>query len=320
MTIGKKRLLITEPDNFSEKALVVLNEFFHIKTSRIKNREELKLEIADAEIIFVRLGFVIDKEIISYATNLKFILTATTGLDHIDTDYFESLGGEVISLKGEVNFLENIPSTAEHTWALLLALLKRIPSSYEHVKNGGWNRNLYINTNLRGKKIGILGLGRVGSQVANFAKAFGMEVGFFDVEKTDAQFLKFNTSEEMFGWADIVTIHIPFSSENKKIIGKKVLSFIKKDSIIINTSRGGIWDEDEIAKLIKCGKIKGIATDVLENELYTGSIIANPLVKLSKQNFNVIITPHIAGATKESMEMTEEFIVQKFLQKLGVYK
>ncbi|RED19568.1 D-3-phosphoglycerate dehydrogenase [Flavobacterium cutihirudinis] len=315
MTIGKKKLLITESDNFSVKALTILNEFFQVKIGRIENREELKLEIADADIIFVRLGFVIDKEIISKATNLKFILTATTGLDHIDTNYFESVGGEVISLKGEVGFLKSIPSTAEHTWGLLIALLKRIPSAYDHVKNGGWDRNLYINTNLKGKKIGILGFGRVGTQVANFAKAFDMEVGFFDVKDIDSQFVKFYAPEEMFDWADIISLHIPFSLENKKIVNKNLLSYINKEAVLINTSRGGIWDEDEVARLIKCGQIKGVATDVLENELYAESILSNPLVELSKQNFNIIITPHIAGATKESMEMTEEFIVEKFLQK-----
>lgn len=315
MTIGKKKLLITEPDNFSEKALATLSKFFQIKIGKIENREELKLEIADADIIFVRLKFVIDKEIIREANNLKFILTATTGLDHIDTNYFESIGGEIVSLKGEVDFLKSIPSTAEHTWGLLLALLKKIPSSYEHVKNGGWDRNLYINTNLKGKKIGILGFGRVGTQVANFAKAFDMEVGFFDSENRESQFIKFHSPEQMFAWADIISLHIPFSVENKKYVSKKLLSFIKKETVIINTSRGGIWDEEEIARLIKCGQIKGVATDVLENELYAENIASNPLVELSKNNFNIIITPHIAGATTESMEKTEEFIAEKFLQK-----
>lgn len=318
MKTGKKKLLITEPNNFSQKALAILSEAFDVKSIKIKDREELKLEISSVDAIFIRLGFVIDKEILDKASNLKFILTATTGLDHIDVDYFKSLGGEVISLKDEVDFLKSIPSTAEHTWALLLALLKKIPTSFDHVKNGGWNRNLFINTNLKEKKIGILGLGRVGTQVADFAKAFGMEIGFFDVKNVESQFLRFNSPEELFKWADIITIHIPFSVENEKFIGKELLSFVKNGTVLINTSRGGVWDENEIARLIVNGNFSGIATDVLENELNGETIELNPLVDLARQSYNVIITPHIAGATKESMEMTEEFVAKKLISKRGI--
>lgn len=315
MKTGKKKLLITEPNNFSKKALTILSEAFDVKSVKIKDREELKLEISSVNAIFIRLGFVIDKEILDKASNLKFILTATTGLDHIDVDYFKSLGGEVISLKDEVDFLKSIPSTAEHTWALLLALLKKVPTSFDHVKKGGWNRNLFINTNLKEKKIGILGLGRVGTQVANFAKVFGMEIGFFDVKNVESHFLRFNSPEELFDWADIITVHIPFSVENEKFISKELLSYVKKGTVIINTSRGGVWDENEIARLIVNGHFSGIATDVLENELNGETIELNPLVYLARQNYNVIITPHIAGATKESMEMTEEFVAKKLLSK-----
>ncbi|WP_281633873.1 NAD(P)-dependent oxidoreductase [Flavobacterium luteolum] len=316
MTIGKKKLLITESNNFSKNALTTLNDFFQVKQGRIESRDELKIEIADSDIIFVRLGFVIDKEIIEKAPNLKFILSATTGLDHIDVTYFESIGGKVISLRNEVDFLKSIPSTAEHTWALLLALLKKIPSSFDHVKKGEWNRNLYINTNLKCKKIGILGLGRVGMQVANFAKTFDMEVGFFDVKDIESQFNKFKTSQELFAWADIISIHIPYTETNKNFVNKELLSYLKSNSVIINTSRGGIWDEEEVAFLIEKGIISGVATDVLKNELNLKSISSNPLVLLANQDFNVIITPHVAGASKESMEMTEEFIVQKFLDQI----
>lgn len=318
MKIGKKKLLITEPENFSNKALTALQEFFEVKLLKIKSREELKLEIHDVDVIFVRLGFVIDQEILEKGRNLKFILTATTGLDHIDLVYFKSVGGEVISLKGEIDFLKSIPSTAEHTWALLLALLKKIPNSFDHVKNGKWDRNQFINTNLKEKKIGILGLGRVGIQVADFAKAFGMNIGFFDVKNIESPFFKFDSPEEMFRWADIITIHIPFSVENEKFVNKELLSFIKTGAIIINTSRGGVWDENEIARLIKNNKIGGVSTDVLQNELYEETLMFNPLVNLAKQNFNIIITPHIAGATKESMEMTEEFVVRKLLFKENI--
>lgn len=308
------KILITESENFSSKAIASLRNYFQVELANVNDREELILKIADFDIIFIRLGFKIDNDIINKAKNLKYILTATTGLDHIGVEYFESRGGKVISLKGETEFLGTIPSTAEHTWALLLSLIKKIPSSFQHVKKGEWDRNLFINSNLKEKRIGILGLGRVGKQVAKFAEAFEMEVGYHDIVPIKSEFKNFKTPEELFNWADIVTIHIPYTLENENFVDKELLSHIKRQSVIINTSRGGIWNEKEVAILIKKGKLNGVATDVLENELNMDSISSNPLVLLAQQNYNVIITPHIAGATKESMALTEEFIVDKFLK------
>lgn len=310
------KILITESNDFSPKAITVLRNQFEVRTVNVKSKQELIEMISDFEVLFVRLGFSIDKEIIQKAKKLKFILTATTGLDHIDVIYFESIGGKVISLKNQTAFLSTIPSTAEHTWALLLSLIKKIPSSFHHVKNGEWNRNLYVNSNLKEKKIGILGLGRVGNQVAKFARVFDMEVGFFDTVLIKSQFKKFETPEELFKWADIVSIHIPYTVENENFVNKELLSHFKRHSVLINTSRGGIWDEKEVAILIENGVLTGVATDVLKNELNQDSIAVNPLVLLANQNYNVIITPHIAGATKESMAMTEEFIVKIFLNGL----
>jgi D-3-phosphoglycerate dehydrogenase len=314
MKNGKMKVLITESENFSSKAIASLRNHFQVEMANINDSEELILKIADFDIIFIRLRCKIDKDIFNKAKKLKYILTATTGLDHVDVEYFESIGGEVISLKGETEFLETVPSTAEHTWALLLSLIKKVHSSFQHVKKGGWDRNLFINSNLKEKKIGILGLGRVGKQVAKFANAFEMEVGFHDIVPIKSEFKIFKTPEELFNWADIVSIHIPYTIENENFVNKELLSHIKCQSVLINTSRGGIWEEKEVAILIKKGKLNGVATDVLENELNMDSIASNPLVLLAQQNYNVIITPHIGGATKESMEMTEEFIVDKFLK------
>lgn len=308
------KVLITESTNFSCAAIAALKSQFEVKAVKLGSQEELLEMVSDFDVIFVRLGFIIDREIIQKAKKLKYILTATTGLDHIDVTYFESIGGKVVSLKGEAEFLSTIPSTAEHTWALLLSLIKKVPSSFQHVKEGQWNRNLFINNNLKDKKLGILGFGRVGKQVAKYAKVFDMEVGFFDIIPIESDFEQFKTPEELFIWADIVTIHIPNTITNENFVSKKLLSYSKTHLVLINTSRGGVWDEKEVAILIEKGKISGVAADVLKNEMNIDSVAVNPLVILANQNYNVILTPHIAGATKESMIMTEIYIVEKFLQ------
>jgi D-3-phosphoglycerate dehydrogenase len=224
-----------------------------------------------------------------------------------------SQGGQVISLKNEVDFLGTIPSTAEHTWALLLALLRKIPVAFDHVKQGEWNRNGFKGNNLRGKKIGILGLGRVGKQVAHFAEAFGMEVGFFDTVSIVSNYKQHATAADLFQWSDIISIHIPLTPENVGFVNKTLFKN-SNPMFIINTSRGAIWNENDMAALLKEGKLVGLATDVITDELVSANWTDNPLIALANQQYNVIVTPHIAGATFESMAMTEAFITQKFLQ------
>lgn len=308
------RILITESGDFSLNALAELQKHFEVIQHDFTSLEVLIENIAEVDVLFVRLRFKLTKEILEKAPQLQYILTATTGLDHIDTDYFESRGGKVISLKGEVDFLGSIPSTAEHTWALLLALLKKIPSAFEDVKEGNWHRDHFKGNNLRGKKIGILGLGRVGKQVAHFAEAFGLEIGYFDVVAQTNHYTSFSNPLQLFAWAEIISIHIPYNTKNENFVNMELLQHCQKNAVLINTSRGNVWDENWVAELLKQNKIFGVATDVLQDEFNKKYLKRNPLVELATEEYNIIITPHIAGATYESMAMTEEFIVSQFLK------
>lgn len=311
MMIGKMKIIVTESESFSKEAFAILSSLGEVSLLNVDSRKSLMEECRDAEVLFVRLGFKIDSEIIDQLPNLKYILSATTGTDHINLDYFEQKGGKIICLKGETEFLGSIPSTAEHTWALLLSLIKKIPSSFDHIKSGQWNRNLFKGNNLKGKRLGILGMGRVGMQVAKFATAFEMEVGFYDTAKKEVSYQNFDSPEKLFSWSEIICIHIPLDSKNENFVNEELLGHVRKDVLIINTSRGNVWDENYIAKKIRDNHIAGVATDVLQNELDLKILKESPLINLSKQGFNIIITPHIAGATYESMAITEEFIAEK---------
>lgn len=311
------KIAITESENFSSTAINLLSGLGDVVLHDCKNVEELITNCLDAEVIFIRLKFMIDKTTMDSLPNLKFILSATTGIDHIDEGHFNRKGGEIICLKGETEFLESIPSTAEHTWGLLLALIKKIPSSFNHVKEGKWNRNLFKGNNLKDKKIGILGMGRVGKQVARYAECFDMKVGFYDiVDKADNHYEKFESASALFKWADIISIHIPLNENNINYVNKDLLDYSKKGVVLINTSRGGVWDENEIAENLIKNKVYGIAVDVLSDELNVEKTTNNQLIEMAKKGYNIIITPHIAGATFESMEMTEIFIAQKFSNRI----
>jgi D-3-phosphoglycerate dehydrogenase len=312
-TMNRLKILNAESEDYSRDAYVILSSIGDVTEANLSQQQVLEM-IKDYHVLIVRLGTKVNKEIIDKATELKYILTATTGNDHIDVKYAHEKGIEIISLKGETQFLENIPSTAEHTWALLLASLRKLPAANNYVLQGGWNRQIFRGHNLKGKKLGILGLGRVGKQVAAFANAFGCITSAYDPYLEiwpDENVTQYHSAEELLGWNDILCIHIPYDSGNEHFLNLSLLSHLKHGAIVINTSRSGIWDESAIVQLLESGHISAVATDVIDNEQNENARSNGLLLNYAKAHDNVIITPHIAGATYESMHMTEVFIANK---------
>ncbi|MEO0047024.1 MAG: hypothetical protein RL705_2215, partial [Bacteroidota bacterium] len=137
---------------------------------------------------------------------------------------------------------------------------------------------------------------------------------YFDVVAQTNHYTSFSNPQELFAWAEIISIHIPYNTENENFVNMELLQHCQKNAVLINTSRGNVWDENWVAELLKQNKIFGVATDVLQDEFNKKHLKRNPLVELATEEYNIIITPHIAGATYESMAMTEEFIVSQFLK------
>jgi D-3-phosphoglycerate dehydrogenase len=271
------------------------------------------LEIAD--VIFTELQYTIDGKFISLCPNLKYIITPTTGLNHLDLGVLSQKNIEIVSLKGETEFLSSIPSTGEFTFALILSLFKNIPGAVADVSEGNWERNKFIGHNLKEKTIGLLGFGRVAKQVAHYAHAFGMKVIFYDeIEMQNTSIASsVNNIEELFCLSDLVSLHITGDLKNNNFVDSKLLGKMKKNSLLVNTSRGIVLDETAVAQSLQSGQLRGFAADVLAIE-GLGNIKDSIIYKLSKKGYHVIITPHIAGATKESMEMTTNFVINKFLK------
>lgn len=308
------RIHLLEPDRFSDQALKDLRSL-----GQVTFGEDWK-GLYGSEVIFVRLARMIDRNFLSkFAPKIKFILSPTTGHDHLDTSYFITKGIKLISLRGEVDFLGGIPSTAEHTWALLLSLMRKLPQAVQHVNQKGWNRDLFIGNNLSGKNIGILGFGRVGTQVSTYALSFGMKVHVFDVKKVKVPdgVTLYSDYESFASELDILSIHIPMDETNSGWLNRKRINQLKPGVRIINTSRGGVWDEEYLSSQVRSGRIGGVATDVLEKELTKEQLFSSSLFLCAEENYPVIITPHIAGACIESMHATEEFVVKKLIKFLN---
>ena len=172
------RILHLESENYSQESLNSLRKFGELDCLSLATEQELDecLSKQQYNVIIISIGFLFDRERLKTQTQLKYIISPTTGLNHIDLLYCNEVGIKVISLKGEEKFLSTITSTAEHTWSLLLALSRNIISSNKHVDSGGWDRTLFLGSELYGKTIGIIGYGRLGKIVSKYAAAFGMKI------------------------------------------------------------------------------------------------------------------------------------------------
>ena len=305
-------ILNIEPQGYSESARVELLRWGKVDELEL-NRENLLEKIGSYEILIVRLAHQINREVIEAAPRLKAIVSATTGLDHIDITYARNRGIEILSLQGENDFLKTISASAEHTWALLLALRRRIPSAFASVKRGEWDRDIYKGNDLDGARLGIVGLGRVGRKVATYGLAFNMSVYAFDpfVKDWDVNVDRMASLDHLMESSNVVSLHIPLNNDTNCMIGAKELDLMHNEAVLINTSRGKIIDEHALVSALESGRLAGAALDVLSNERSINQLGLSPLLTYAKSHQNLIITPHVGGATSESMSKTELFMAQK---------
>lgn len=299
-------------DILTTEAFNLLSEISEIKYVSIISKSQLKKSLNKCDIFWFRLNHKLTREVLERA-KCKYILCAVTGLDHIDIMACKEFGIKIVSLKNEKDFLRGVRATAEHTLGLILALIRKSKKAFNHVEQGNWNRNIFQGTELYGKKIGIFGFGRLGEIVAKYASVFGMQVFYYDIVKKDVQniYYECNSPEELCSTVDFLSIHLPYNEKTHFILNSDLLSKMKSSSYIVNTARGGVVNENDLLWYLENSKIAGYATDVLYGE---PNIKNHALIKYASINENVIITPHIAGNTIESIEKTEIFIVHKLLK------
>jgi D-3-phosphoglycerate dehydrogenase len=306
------RILISEPSGYSAEAMHIYNSLGDVQLGTFSHMELLK-RIEDIHVIVIRLGHKIDDALIEQGRNLQVIVSPTTGLDHIDLVAAKRQNVEVISLKGEIEFLRGIPATAELSWGLLLAATRKIPAASQSASAGVWEREKFIGHDLKGKNLGIIGLGRIGEMVARYGLAFGMNVTAFDpfrenwVQGVQRSEYLISLLED----SDAIMVHIPLNPETINLIGKAEFQAMKLGSVLINTSRGGIVDESELIQVLQEGKLSAAALDVIQAEVNREILVSSTLVEYAKTHSNLILTPHIGGATVESMHATELFLAKK---------
>jgi len=277
------------------------------------DRHELKFALKDADILWVRLRHQLDEDLMSCAPRLKVIVSPTTGLNHIDLEAAARRNITVLCLRGETEFLRDIRATAEHTLALMLALMRRLPAATRHVQSGGWNRDLFRGNELCGKTVGVVGYGRLGKLVSRYVQAFEARVIVTDPYVNEPALepgLKLTPLLRLLREADIVTLHVNLNAETKGFFGQEQFGAMKRGAWFVNTARGELIDEAALLKALKSRQLAGAALDVLNNEPCP-NLREHPLVVYSRRHPNLLITPHLGGCTSESMQKTELFMAEK---------
>jgi D-3-phosphoglycerate dehydrogenase len=260
--------------------------------------------------------------VLDASSKLAFVVTPTTGLDHIDLEHAKRRGIEVISLRGESAFLEDVHSTAEHAFALLLALARKVPAAHEDVASGRWRREPFIGFELHGKRLGVLGAGRLGRKVAGYGLAFGMEARAHDTDASQVARAPAGTKavslDELLSTSDVLSIHLPLNETTRGFVNAERLARMKSGALLVNTARGEIVDERALLAALENRHLAGAALDVLAGDAVwndTGQPPAHPLIAYARAHDNLVLTPHIGGYALDSILKTRRFVAQRFAER-----
>lgn len=277
-------------DNLNQqvyKELETIGDCVDISKSNSKDKD-LANHIKDCEIVVIRSSTKLTKEVLDKAEQLKIIARCGVGIDNVDLDFAKSKNIFVTNSPSA-----NLISVVELTVALIISASRKLSLADSHLKKGEWNRSEFLGYELYGKTLGIVGFGKAGRLVAERMKSFGMSIVFYDPYVT-----AWNGSEEsiklddLLRTADVVSIHVIKTKDTENLISKDMLDLLKPSSVIINTSRGGVLDEDYLFELLESEKIFGAGLDVYSNE---------PPKNVDRYNgLNLVTTPHIGASTNEA--------------------
>ena len=264
-----------------------LGECFDISLSENKEKEILD-NIVDSEIVVIRSGTTLTREILEFGKGLKIIARCGVGVDNIDLNYAKEKEIAVTNAPSA-----NIISVVELTASLILNAARKIPQADQNLKNGMWDRASFMGIELYGKQLGIVGFGKAGKLLAERMMSFGMQIAFYDPYINDWNGPEQSTDlDNLLSTSDVVSIHVIKTEETKNLLSMDKLDLMKKGSIIINTSRGGVLDEDHLVELLRSEYLYGAGLDVYENE--------PPSNSEQFRNLNITSTPHIGASTKEA--------------------
>jgi phosphoglycerate dehydrogenase-like enzyme len=310
------RMLKYQPENMATLA----REFDLIELdSPAQDTPEI---LARVDVLFAPLGHMVDAAKIDACPRLKAVVSNTTGHPHIDVDYARGKGIFVACLKFAPDFLRRITPTAEHTWGLLLALIRNLVPAHKAALAGVWDRRPFGGqAMLSSLSLGIAGHGRLGTLVARYGKAFGMTVRYYDpyVDISSEGAERVASLASLVAQSNVVTILVPHEKETEGMFSAEIIERFRPGSYLINTARGELIDWDALLHALQSGQLGGAALDVFDGEFAAGfaeRFSGHPLLQYAREHDNLIITPHIGGSTIDAWRLTEAHAIEMALNHL----
>lgn len=298
------KVLVT--DTFTGDALATLRAAFPGQVTLTETKMPHPEDLADVEYLLIRSRTNVTAELLALAPRLRLIVTATSGFDHIDLEACQARDVRVLFTPEA-----NVTSVVELTFGLMLSLFRRLNEMKSTVKSGKWKDGLGWGEELQGQHLGIIGLGRIGSRVAQVAKAFGMEVAALDPYVSDEVFQSLGVERmglmEILTSSEILTLHVPYTKETHYLINHQTLPHMNPDAVLVNTSRGPIVAETELVEALELKQLRGACLDVFEREpmAHTSKMINMP---------NVVISCHVGAYTEQALGRASELAVKKVIQ------
>ncbi|ART71108.1 phosphoglycerate dehydrogenase [Mycobacterium dioxanotrophicus] len=280
-------------DKLAESTVAALGDQVEVRWVDGPDREKLLAAVPEADALLVRSATTVDAEVLAAAPKLKIVARAGVGLDNVDVDAATARGVLVVNAP-----TSNIHSAAEHALALLLSAARQIPAADATLRDHTWKRSSFSGTEIFGKTVGVVGLGRIGQLVAQRLAAFGAHIVAYDPYVSQARAAQLGIEllplDELLGRADFISVHLPKTKETAGLIGKENLAKTKPGVIIVNAARGGLIDEQALADAITSGHVRAAGLDVFSTEPCTDS----PLFELPQ----VVVTPHLGASTEEAQD------------------
>lgn len=296
-----------------------LGKYMQVDTHMLPSQQELAKLIPDYDVLVMRVDPAINKEILDAAKNLKVIGVCSVGLNHVDLETAKTKGIQVFNAPGL-----NANAVAELTLSKMLDIARHtIPADADVKVNKNWDKYKFVGSELRGKTLGILGFGRIGRRVGELGRAFLMNVVAYDPFLKPEDFEKENAKgmdiDELLKVSDYISIHIPLTPDTKNLFNAESIAKMKSDAVVLNMSRGGIVNEQDMYEALKANKIGGYATDVMENELAAGGLgegasFDSPLFECD----NFIVTPHLGAQSLDASRDIGVFITAKLKEALNL--
>lgn len=287
------------------------------ETIRIRPEPEAVAEALTRASAFLdaSMKVAITDDMVRVAPLLRIISTATTGSDHIARGELERRGIPVRTLREDPGLLRNITPAAELSWALLMACARRLKGAFRHVEQGQWAREEFPGIMLNGRRLGLIGCGRIGGWMARYAQAFGMSVSGYDPHcERFPDGVEPMPLERLMAECDFLSVHVHLTDETRGLLSRQLLASVKPGAVLINTSRGAIVDEEGMLQALNSGRLGAAGLDVLHGE---PDVADHPLVRYAREHDNLVITPHCGGFSPDAVRVVCRHAARKILDHLA---